>query len=34
MASALPAAGQLAADLVAQATPLIDPSPYRFERFA
>jgi len=29
-----PAAGQLAADLVAQATPLIDPSPYRFERFA
>jgi glycine/D-amino acid oxidase-like deaminating enzyme len=29
-----PAAGQLAADVVAQATPLIDPSPYRFERFA
>ncbi|MGO3985832.1 FAD-binding oxidoreductase [Pseudomonas sp. SAS7] len=29
-----PAAGQLAADLVAQATPLIDPAPYRFERFA
>ncbi|NIF24994.1 FAD-binding oxidoreductase [Pantoea sp. Tr-811] len=29
-----PAAGQLAADLVAQHTPLIDPSPYRFERFA
>lgn len=28
-----PAAGQLAADLVAQHTPLIDPSPYRFERF-
>lgn len=29
-----PAAGQLAADLVSQATPLIDPTPYRFERFA
>ncbi|MFV3406260.1 NAD(P)/FAD-dependent oxidoreductase [Pseudomonas sp. NY15463] len=29
-----PAAGQLAADLVAQHTPLIDPTPYRFERFA
>ncbi|MNM59231.1 4-methylaminobutanoate oxidase (formaldehyde-forming) [compost metagenome] len=29
-----PAAGQLAADLVSEATPLIDPSPYRFERFA
>ncbi|PYG80889.1 MULTISPECIES: FAD-binding oxidoreductase [unclassified Pseudomonas] len=29
-----PAAGQLAADLVSQATPLIDPAPYRFERFA
>lgn len=29
-----PAAGQLAADLVSQQTPLIDPSPYRFERFA
>ncbi|HDS1695715.1 MULTISPECIES: NAD(P)/FAD-dependent oxidoreductase [Pseudomonas] len=28
-----PAAGQLAADLVAQRTPLIDPRPYRFERF-
>ncbi|WP_412459857.1 NAD(P)/FAD-dependent oxidoreductase [Pseudomonas sp. SC11] len=28
-----PAAGQLAADLVGQHTPLIDPSPYRFERF-
>lgn len=28
-----PAAGQLAADLVVQNTPLIDPSPYRFERF-
>ncbi|KPM64010.1 hypothetical protein HB4184_10370 [Pseudomonas putida] len=28
-----PAAGQLAADLVSQATPLIDPAPYRFERF-
>lgn len=29
-----PAAGQLAADLVSQHPPLIDPSPYRFERFA
>ncbi|MBK4999746.1 FAD-binding oxidoreductase [Pseudomonas sp. S31] len=29
-----PAAGQLAADLVSQQAPLIDPSPYRFERFA
>lgn len=29
-----PAAGQLAADLVSQHAPLIDPSPYRFERFA
>ncbi|WJD60772.1 NAD(P)/FAD-dependent oxidoreductase [Pseudomonas kurunegalensis] len=29
-----PAAGQLAADLVSQAAPLIDPAPYRFERFA
>ena len=28
-----PAAGQLAADLVSQRTPLIDPSPYRFDRF-
>ena len=28
-----PAAGQLAADLVSQAAPLIDPAPYRFERF-
>jgi glycine/D-amino acid oxidase-like deaminating enzyme len=27
-----PAAGQLAADLVSNATPLIDPSPYRFDR--
>ncbi|ACR30598.1 NAD(P)/FAD-dependent oxidoreductase [Burkholderia glumae] len=29
-----PAAGQLAADLVMNRTPLIDPSPYRLERFA
>jgi len=29
-----PAAGQLAADLVSGATPLIDPAPYRFERLA
>ncbi|WP_336335912.1 FAD-binding oxidoreductase [Pseudomonas putida] len=29
-----PAAGQLAADLLCQAPPLIDPTPYRFERFA
>ncbi|MBK5007758.1 NAD(P)/FAD-dependent oxidoreductase [Pseudomonas sp. S32] len=28
-----PAAGQLAADLVMQHRPLIDPSPYRFDRF-
>ncbi|KAE9922599.1 hypothetical protein GP688_21970 [Escherichia coli] len=28
-----PAAGQLAADLVSGHTPLIDPTPYRFERF-
>ena len=28
-----PAAGQLAADLVTGATPLVDPSPYRIERF-
>lgn len=28
-----PAAGQLAADLVSNAAPLIDPSPYRFDRF-
>ncbi|MCA1177861.1 MULTISPECIES: NAD(P)/FAD-dependent oxidoreductase [unclassified Pantoea] len=28
-----PAAGQLAADLVTGHTPLIDPAPYRFERF-
>ncbi|MDW6093768.1 NAD(P)/FAD-dependent oxidoreductase [Vibrio rhizosphaerae] len=27
-----PAAGQLAADIVTDAAPLIDPSPYRFER--
>lgn len=29
-----PAAGQLAADLVCGSTPIIDPAPYRFERFA
>lgn len=29
-----PAAGQLAADIVSQQTPIIDPTPYRFERFA
>ncbi|WP_455818301.1 NAD(P)/FAD-dependent oxidoreductase [Pseudomonas cerasi] len=28
-----PAAGQLAADLVSACTPIIDPHPYRFERF-
>ncbi|WP_455814183.1 NAD(P)/FAD-dependent oxidoreductase [Pseudomonas graminis] len=28
-----PAAGQLAADLVSAGTPIIDPHPYRFERF-
>lgn len=28
-----PAAGQLAADIVLNATPLIDPTPYRFDRF-
>lgn len=28
-----PAAGQLAADLIANVTPIIDPTPYRFERF-
>ncbi|HAY46842.1 MAG TPA: D-amino-acid oxidase [Gammaproteobacteria bacterium] len=27
-----PAAGQLAADIVSNSTPLIDPSPYRFDR--
>ncbi|MDB4837303.1 FAD-binding oxidoreductase [Marinomonas sp.] len=27
-----PAAGQLAADLISNSTPLIDPSPYRFDR--
>ena len=27
-----PAAGQLAADLVSNVKPLIDPSPYRFDR--
>ncbi|MGE8408078.1 MAG: NAD(P)/FAD-dependent oxidoreductase [Pseudomonas sp.] len=29
-----PAAGQLAADIVSQQTPLIDPTPYRFERLS
>lgn len=29
-----PAAGQLAADIVSGAKPIIDPTPYRFERFA
>lgn len=29
-----PAAGQLAADLITGHTPIIDPAPYRFERFA
>jgi len=29
-----PAAGQLVADLVTGATPLLDPTPYRLERFA
>ncbi|RWU18980.1 D-amino-acid oxidase [Pseudomonas alkylphenolica] len=29
-----PAAGQLAADLVSGHSPIIDPAPYRFERFA
>ena len=28
-----PAAGQLAADLVMDTTPLVDPQPYRFDRF-
>ncbi|MDC8830255.1 NAD(P)/FAD-dependent oxidoreductase [Alteromonas gilva] len=28
-----PAAGQLAADLATNASPLVDPSPYRFDRF-
>ena len=28
-----PAAGQLAADIVANTAPLIDPAPYRFDRF-
>jgi len=28
-----PAAGQLAADLVTGAVPLVDPAPYRFSRF-
>lgn len=29
-----PAAGQLAADLVMNTTPIVDPAPYRLERFA
>ncbi|MEG1082567.1 MAG: FAD-binding oxidoreductase, partial [Pseudomonas sp.] len=29
-----PAAGQLAADLVSGHTPIIDPTPYRYSRFA
>jgi glycine/D-amino acid oxidase-like deaminating enzyme len=29
-----PAAGQLAADLATGATPLVDPGPFRFERFS
>lgn len=29
-----PAAGQLAADLISGHTPIIDPSPYRFDRFS
>lgn len=29
-----PAAGQLAADLIMDRTPLVDPRPYRFERFS
>lgn len=29
-----PAAGQLAADLLTDALPVLDPAPYRFERFA
>lgn len=28
-----PAAGQLAADLVSNQTPIVDPTPYRFDRF-
>lgn len=28
-----PAAGQLAADIVAETSPLVDPAPYRFDRF-
>lgn len=28
-----PAAGQLAADIVSDVTPIIDPAPYKFERF-
>ncbi|MEO9509426.1 MAG: FAD-binding oxidoreductase, partial [Nonlabens ulvanivorans] len=27
-----PAAGQLAADLIANVEPIIDPSPYKFDR--
>jgi glycine/D-amino acid oxidase-like deaminating enzyme len=28
-----PAAGQLAADLLQGVNPLVDPAPYRYERF-
>ena len=28
-----PAAGQLAADLVMNSSPLVDPTPYKFDRF-
>jgi len=28
-----PAAGQLAADLICDTTPLVDPAPYRLDRF-
>ena len=28
-----PAAGQLAADLVMNGEPLVDPAPYKFDRF-
>jgi glycine/D-amino acid oxidase-like deaminating enzyme len=28
-----PAAGQLAADIVSNVPPIVDPSPYRFDRF-
>jgi glycine/D-amino acid oxidase-like deaminating enzyme len=29
-----PAAGELAADLVTDGTPLVDPTPFRFSRFS